>query len=106
MKPSRKLLKQLTQAIVDLVHPKRIILFGSAARGDMGKHSDLDVMVVMPDGIHRRDTAGELYKELWDLGHSKDIVVVTESDLVQYGSNPYMVIYHALKEGRELYRAA
>ena len=38
MKPSQKVLNQLTQAIVKLVHPKRIILFGSAARGDMGKH--------------------------------------------------------------------
>lgn len=106
MKPSPKLLKQLTKAIVDLVHPKRIILFGSAARGDMGKHSDLDIMVVMPDGTHRGDTTGDLYVELPDFGYSQDLVVVTENDLVQYGSNPYMVIYYALKEGRELYRAA
>ncbi|HEV2355815.1 MAG TPA: nucleotidyltransferase domain-containing protein, partial [Puia sp.] len=77
MKPSNKLLKQMTQAIVALVHPKRIILFGSAARGDMGKHSDLDILVVMPDGVHRRDTAGELYMNLSDFGYGKDIVVVT-----------------------------
>ena len=106
MKPSNKILKQLAKAIVDLAHPKQIILFGSAARGDMGKHSDLDLLVVMPDGVHRRDTAGKIYIGLWDFGYPKDIVVVTESDIIQYGSNPYMVIYYALKEGREIYRAA
>ena len=106
MKPSAKVLKRLTKTIVALAHPKRIILFGSAARGDMGKHSDLDLLVVMPDGTHRRNTAGDIYTGLWDLGYAKDIVVVTESDIVQYASNPYMVIYHALKEGKELYRAA
>jgi hypothetical protein len=35
-----------------------------------------------------------------------DIVVVTEQDVVRYGANPYMIIHSALKEGRELYRAA
>lgn len=106
MKPSQKVLKQLTKAIVDLVHPRRIILFGSAARGDMGKHSDLDILVVMLDGVHRRNTAERIYLGLLDFGYPKDIVVVTESDVLEYGSNPSLVIYPALKEGRELYRAA
>lgn len=106
MKPSQKVLKQLTQAIVALVHPKRIILFGSAARGDMGKHSDLDILVVMPDGVHRRDTSEKIYLGLLDFDFPKDIVVVTEKDVVEYGANPSLVIYPALKEGRELYHVA
>ena len=36
---------------MEAVHPLRIILFGSAARGEMGADSDLDVLVVMPDGF-------------------------------------------------------
>jgi predicted nucleotidyltransferase len=47
-----QLLDGLVRRIVQAVHPLRIILFGSAARGQMGPHSDLDVLVVMPDGIH------------------------------------------------------
>jgi len=30
------------------------MLFGSAARGDMHSDTDLDILVVMPDGTHRR----------------------------------------------------
>jgi predicted nucleotidyltransferase len=97
---------ELVQRIVDTVHPQRIVLFGSAARDQMGIHSDLDVLVVMSDGIHRRKTTQQIYRNLWGLGFAKDIVVVTESDIEEYGSNPYMVIKYALEEGRELYRAA
>ncbi|MBI3302725.1 MAG: nucleotidyltransferase domain-containing protein [Deltaproteobacteria bacterium] len=53
MQPDSQLLKELVQRIVKAVHPIRIILFGSAARGEMGPNSDLDVLVVMPEGIHR-----------------------------------------------------
>jgi len=34
--------------IINSVHPLRIIIFGSAARGEMAPDSDVDVMVVMP----------------------------------------------------------
>jgi predicted nucleotidyltransferase len=87
------------------VNPRRIILFGSAARGQMSPHSDLDVLVVMPDGTHRRRTAMGLYEALYGLGVPKDLVVVTESDVRMYSDNPSLVLYPAMREGRELYRA-
>lgn len=106
MQPNAQMLDELSQRIVETVHPLRIILFGSAARGEMGFDSDLDVLVVMPDGIHRRKTAQKIYRHLWGLGFAKDIVVVTETDVREHGANPYMVIKAALEEGREIYRAA
>jgi len=48
------LLSTLTRSIVESVHPLRIILFGSAARGAMGPDSDFDFLVVKPEGSHRR----------------------------------------------------
>jgi predicted nucleotidyltransferase len=106
MKPTDKILKRLTKTIVTLVHPTRIILFGSAARGKMGKHSDLDILVVMRNGIHRRRTTDKIYLGSWDFNFAMDIIVVTEKDVAQYGANPYMIIHSAMKEGRELYHAA
>jgi predicted nucleotidyltransferase len=91
--------------IVQRVQPKRILLFGSAARGQMGPHSYLDLLVITPDGTHRRKTAQTLYRELMGLGIAKDIVVVTESDVAQYADNPSLVLHPALREGREVYRA-
>jgi hypothetical protein len=46
-----------------------------------------------------------LYRTLAGLGVAKDLVVVTESDVRLYGDNPSLVLYPALREGRELYRA-
>ena len=100
------MLDRLVTRIVESVQPRRIILFGSAARGQMGSHSDLDLLVVMRDGVHRRKTAQRLYLELRGLGAAKDIVVVTESDVRQFADEPSLVIHPALKEGRELYRSS
>ena len=99
-------LSRLAARIVETVHPRRIILFGSAARGQMGAHSDVDLLVVMPDGIHRRRTAQAIYLGLNGIGIAKDIVVVTESDVRIYGDNPSLVLFPALREGREIYRAS
>jgi predicted nucleotidyltransferase len=98
-------LKRLVARIVEAVQPRRIILFGSAARGQMGAHSDVDLLVVMPDGIHRRRTAQAIYLGLNGTGIAKDIVVVTEGDVRAYGNNPSLVLFPALREGREIYRA-
>lgn len=64
MQPNPQLIEELVRRIVEFVHPLRIILFGSAARGEMGPDSDFDVLVVMPDGTHRRRTAQEIYRHL------------------------------------------
>ncbi|MCS6888431.1 nucleotidyltransferase domain-containing protein [Chloroflexus sp.] len=93
------------QQIVARVHPRRIILFGSAARGQMHAGSDVDILIVMPDGTHRRQTAQSLYRDLPAVGIAKDLIVVTESDVQRYGDNPSLVLYPALREGKELYAA-
>lgn len=105
MHPDAHIINDLVQRIVETVHPRRIILFGSAARGEMGEESALDVVVVMPNGTHRRKTAQEIYRHMWGFGCAKDIVVVTESDLLAYGGNSSMILKNALEEGRELYHA-
>ena len=53
-----ELLDDLVERVVEAVHPRRIILFGSGARGDLGPNSDLDLLIVMTDGTHRRQTEG------------------------------------------------
>jgi len=101
-----EILEELVRRIVAAVNPVRIILFGSAARGDMGPNSDLDVLVVMPDGVHRRDTANGIYRSLRRFPYPKDIVVATEGDLLAYGDSIGLVYRQAMKEGKELYHAA
>lgn len=42
---SENVLGEIVRRIVAVAEPDRIILFGSAARGQMGPHSDLDLLV-------------------------------------------------------------
>ena len=96
---------ELVKRIVEAVHPLRIVLFGSTARGDAGRYSDIDVLVVMPEGTHRRETARTIYRNLLGSGLPVDVVVATSADLEKYGDSPALVYREALREGRELYAA-
>jgi len=93
----------LVARIVQAVHPLRILLFGSAARGDSNETSDVDVLVVMPEGSHRRRTAQDIYARIWNLGVPVDVVVATPSDLDKYRDTPGLIYRSILREGRELY---
>ena len=87
------------------MHPFRIILFGSAARGEWGPDSDLDVLVVMPDGTHRRNTAQFLYQQLFGFGFPVDILVTTPSVLEKHKNNIGLIYRTVLAEGKEVYAA-
>lgn len=105
MQPTPEQLNELVQRIVTAVHPLRVILFGSAARGEMGADSDIDVLVVMPDGTHRRHTAELLHRRFFGIPFGIDVVVATPSDLEKYRHSVGMIYRTILEEGRELYAA-
>ena len=101
-----KELDKLVERIVEAVHPLKIILFGSAVRGEMGPDSDVDVLVVMPEGTHRRHTAMFLHTQLFGIRIPVDILVATPTDLEEQKDNIGLIYYTILEEGRELYAAA
>jgi predicted nucleotidyltransferase len=71
----------------------------------MGPNSDIDVMVVMPDGTHRSNTVRYLYKQISGFGFPVDIVVVTPSVLEQHKDNIGLIYRTVLAEGKEVYVA-
>ncbi|HJW86977.1 MAG TPA: nucleotidyltransferase domain-containing protein [Candidatus Brocadiaceae bacterium] len=91
--------------IVELVHPLRIILFGSVARDDTGSDSDIDLLVVMPEGVHRRKTAQFLYQHIVGIKIPFDLVVATSNDLEKHKENLGLIYRSALREGKEVYAA-
>jgi predicted nucleotidyltransferase len=93
------------QRLVDVAQPLRIILFGSAARGETSAASDFDLMVVMPPDTDCRAMTMRLYRSLRGLRAPVDLVVVTSDELARHGDKPGLVYRAALREGRELYAA-
>ena len=105
MQSDPEAIEQLVRRIIEFVQPLRIILFGSAARGEMSSDSDIDVLMVMPDGVYRRQTAQRLYRQIRGLGTPFDILVATPDDLERHKDNIGLIYRTILREGREVYAA-
>ncbi len=105
-KVSEDTLREILQRIVAAVAPEKIILFGSAARGEMGPDSDVDLMVVKTCA-DRRETARTIRRHLWGVapGLPKDIVVVTPEDVERDRDTIGYIIRPALREGKTVYAA-
>ena len=100
-----KAIESLVQKIVEAVHPLKIILFGSYTRDKAGPESNIDVLVVMPEGVHCQRTAQLLYRQIRGLGVPFDILVATPRVLEKHKDNIGLIYRTVLKQGREIYAA-
>ncbi len=105
MRPDPNVMEDLVRQVVRVVNPLRIILFGSAARGELNSDSDLDLLVVMPEGTNRIETAQCLYRYVHCANYPSDFIVATPADLERYKDNIGLIYYSVVREGKELYAA-
>ncbi len=98
-------LAEILQRILSVVKPSRVVLFGSAARGQMTPDSDWDLLVIVPGSIHRRKTEQQIYANLHGVSALVDVVVATESDIEKYGDRIGTIYRPALREGKVVYEA-
>ncbi len=84
---------------------RRVILFGSLARGDVGKRSDLDLIVVLDAAPPRfLDRLALVDEALRERDVPLDVLVYTTSELAELSrTRPFL--RRALREGRVLYEA-
>ncbi len=80
----------------------RVILFGSHARGEAGKHSDLDFLVIEPSVEDWARESVRLRSTLNGMLVPADIIVVSEDSVREWRDVYGTVIHAALAEGREL----
>ncbi len=98
-------LNAIIQRVVEVAKPDKIILFGSAARDQMGANSDVDLLVIKSGDFHRGRLTEEIYMNLFGVGQAVDIVVVTPEDVERYRDSLALVIHPALEEGKVVYCA-
>jgi len=80
----------------------QVILFGSSARGDDGRHSDLDFLVVRPEVENAAEESVRLRHALRDLLVPMDIVVVSEGEVAKWRDVRGSLVHAALADGRVL----
>jgi HEPN domain-containing protein/predicted nucleotidyltransferase len=101
--PDPALLKQVVERIVAAADPDRVILFGSGARGCMGPHSDLDLLVVKDGDWDRHEVDLAIRRSLRGLAIAIDLVLATPGELERYGRAIGLVYQPALVEGQVVY---
>ncbi len=100
------LFDEVVRRIVAVAQPDEIILFGSAARGEVGPDSDLDFLVVKSGVPHRRRLAQQIYVALFGIPVPVDVIVATPEDIEDLRDKPGTVIGPALRGGKQVYAAA
>jgi predicted nucleotidyltransferase len=99
-------LAEIVRRLVTELHPERIYLFGSRARGDAQPDSDYDLLVVVPasdlDRYHRDLLA---FNALCGVGVSKDVLVYTREEFEFRSKAASSLPATVLREGKLLYAA-
>ena len=101
---NRGVLDEIVRRIVKAAKPEKIIMFGSAARDEVGPDSDLDILVVTACD-HRRNTARKIRRQLFGIGVPIDIIVAKPEDIERYKDSIGLIYRPALREGKVLYAA-
>ena len=102
-KSVQETIEEMKRRIVEEIHPQKIVLFGSYARGTAGPDSDIDLLIVLQTVVSKRKTAVEIYGLLAGMGIPKDVIVVTPEEVEKYRNVPGTIIHPALREGKILY---
>ncbi len=95
--------QQIVKVIASRLSPRRIILFGSYARGEAGPHSDLDLFVEMDPPLPVRGRSSQI-KRLFDpYPCPMDIVVYSPEEVAYWQQAPASLVASVLREGKVLY---
>ncbi|MEW5936886.1 MAG: nucleotidyltransferase domain-containing protein [Candidatus Thermoplasmatota archaeon] len=96
-------MKEIIARIVEEADPDKIILFGSRAKGGDGKRSDYDLCVLKRGIKRRRKLAQRLYRKLFGVGASVDIIVETPKRFDEMKDKWFLVYSEVAKHGEVVY---
>jgi uncharacterized protein len=98
-----ELLKQVVDLLLEVSEPRKIILFGSYARGTQTEDSDLDLVVVLERFESRHCEMVRLRQALDPIEMPIDVLVYSEKEVEERGNWLGTTLRRALTEGRVLY---
>lgn len=101
----RDLLEQVTQTIVDKFHPRRVILFGSRARGDARPDSDIDLLIEMETTETPPERAIEVSAVFGLRPWPLDVLVYTPAEVKRLHGVAGTLLSVIEREGRVLYES-
>lgn len=105
MKKVSEQICRIRDIIVENYHPDKIILFGSHARGDSGKHSDVDILVISDreKDLPRYKRGLDVRVKLSEVAIPKDILFYTYDDVNRWKDVRHTFVSAVLREGSIIY---
>lgn len=99
----KRFLKEVVRRIVAKIKPNKIILFGSYARGNPNKDSDLDLLVIMNTALSFSKRFGLVSDALYPRLVPMDFIIKTPKEVKDRleGFDPF--IKEIISQGRVLY---
>ena len=98
-------LNDIVKRIVNVADPERIILFGSAARGDFGRNSDVDLLIIK-DSADSLTLMSRIYRKMRGVGVAVDALVVSPRDVERFKDSHALIIKPALQYGVVVYESS
>ncbi|MBN1553537.1 MAG: nucleotidyltransferase domain-containing protein [Phycisphaerae bacterium] len=98
--------KTIVRRILSVTRPDKIILFGSAATGEMTRDSDIDLLIVEPDIPDRQAEYVRIRRALSDIRFPFDILFITTRWFEESKDVVGGIAYPANKYGKVIYDAA
>ena len=96
-------LEAITRTIVERFQPRRIILFGSQARGEARPDSDIDLFVEMETSRRPPERSAEISAAFGLRSWSMDVVVYTPGEVARLRPISGNLLSIIEREGRILY---
>ena len=95
--------KEIIERIVEEVDPDKIILFGSRAKGKNKEWVDYDICVLKKDIKHEGNLAKRIYRKLFGVGASVDIIVQTPEKFNELKDKWFLIYSEISKFGSVVY---
>jgi predicted nucleotidyltransferase len=96
-------LKEVVRRIVKVAEPDQVILFGSAARGQLRPNSDFDLLIVKSGVSDTYELTRHLHAHLFDIRMPVDLIVATPEEIQ---ASRYKMLGQIYTQGRRVYSSS
>jgi len=96
-------IENVARKIGQKINAKAVLLFGSYARNQPGKHSDVDLLVIAESDLPRYKRSRELHLMFKPYPFPMDILVYTPEEVEKEKEFELSFISTVLREGKKLY---